>query len=386
MGLLLFALLACSNIANSQQNLTIAQIQGISNISPYIGQTVTIPEAVITYIDNSSMIVQSPAALEDGDPKTSEGLLVASSAPSWASLGKNVSITGRVSEWSNATLIEGPGLMIIELTQNEDIAEHQLEDELANFDFSNLEDLEALEWMHFEFREAKVCGPTTGSSDWLHVYFGDSRPRREPGIPAPGINGLPVFDLNLELFRFLQSSTSLPSLSANSIIEGTAIMVPDDERFELLGIQYQAEIAEVYAPVPDSNADDLSIASANLLRLDRSNSSYNLRLAKMTEYLLIGLGAPDIIGVQEVGDLSTLQDLANAMNTRLGNTSYRAYLEQGNNGTSINSGFLVNNRLEVETTRALGRSQQLSLGGVYMTDLPFSWKQKLGPIPKFQSK
>lgn len=382
---LAFAVFISINLSSfAQTTLSIGQIQGTGLFSPYTGENVVIPEAVITYRSSFGLIAQSTENADDQNPLTSEGIWIDFNPPSWATRGKTIRINGRVAESNGATIISGSNVSIEELSTAAYIKEENLDLRLANFDYSTIDDLETLEWMEFQFDEAKVCGPTFGNSDWIHVYFGDERPKREPGIPAPGISGYPVFDNNLENFSFLYSNQPLPDLSAHSIITGRGILLPDNERYELLGLNYQASIADVYSPVVNVDEEQLSIATANLLRLDIDFSNFNLRLPKIVNYLIEGLGAPHIIGVQEVANLPTLQALANAMNAAQTAKRYSAYLLQGNNSTSINSGYLVSGRIDVIEVSALGKSQSLSIGGALHDRPPLLLKAKTYTDPQIE--
>ena len=72
-----------------------------------------------------------------------------------------------------------------------------------------------------------------------------------------------------------------------------------------------------------------------------SASAYQRRLSKAANAIVNSLGAPDILSLQEVQDLPTLTDLANAVNT-LGGTTYVPYLiNTSNDPSSLNLGFLV---------------------------------------------
>lgn len=71
-----------------------------------------------------------------------------------------------------------------------------------------------------------------------------------------------------------------------------------------------------------------------------TSAAYTRRIAKAALAIVDALGKPDIVSLQEVQDLATLNDLANAVNS-LGSTTYVPYLQQGNDPNSLNLGFLV---------------------------------------------
>jgi hypothetical protein len=72
-----------------------------------------------------------------------------------------------------------------------------------------------------------------------------------------------------------------------------------------------------------------------------SSDAYTRRLTKAADAIVNSLGKPDILSLQELKDLSTLQDVAMAVNT-LGGTTYVPYLTSGNDTASLNLGFLIN--------------------------------------------
>ena len=72
-----------------------------------------------------------------------------------------------------------------------------------------------------------------------------------------------------------------------------------------------------------------------------SSAAYTRRLTKAAHAIVDALGTPDILSLQEIQDLPTLNDVANAV-TLLGGTFYIPYLTQGNDPNSLNLGFLVN--------------------------------------------
>jgi hypothetical protein len=71
-----------------------------------------------------------------------------------------------------------------------------------------------------------------------------------------------------------------------------------------------------------------------------TSAAYTRRLTKAALAIVDALGSPDILSLQEVQDLNTLNDLATAVNS-LGSTTYTPSLIQGNDSDSLNLGFLV---------------------------------------------
>ncbi len=105
-------------------------------------------------------------------------------------------------------------------------------------------------------------------------------------------------------------------------------------------------------------ADEFTVASANLQRFfDTTNdpgvgdvvltpAAFDRRLGKFSLLVRNVLRLPDIVAVQEVDNLATLQALATRVNddaslAGLANPGYVAYLEEGNDPGGIDVGFLV---------------------------------------------
>jgi predicted extracellular nuclease len=111
-------------------------------------------------------------------------------------------------------------------------------------------------------------------------------------------------------------------------------------------------------PVPVPAAGQFTIASFNMERFyDTTNdpatsdvvlttTAFNNRLNKASLAIRTVMRTPDIIGLQEVENLATLQAIANKINAdaiAAGETDpqYGAYLAEGNDVGGIDVGFLV---------------------------------------------
>lgn len=89
---------------------------------------------------------------------------------------------------------------------------------------------------------------------------------------------------------------------------------------------------------PANSSSQLTVASMNCQRLlrDLSPTALDRKLSKLALAIVRQLRSPDLIGVQEVGDLDLLQNLG----TRAGN--YQAVLLKGCDFSGINVGLLYN--------------------------------------------
>ncbi|HEX6159899.1 MAG TPA: hypothetical protein VF111_07020, partial [Thermoanaerobaculia bacterium] len=109
-----------------------------------------------------------------------------------------------------------------------------------------------------------------------------------------------------------------------------------------------------------------TVAAQNMLRLfDDVNdpligepvtapAAYAAKLASVSNHVRNNLGAPDVLAVSEVENLSTLQDLADQINLDQAGLGYVAYLEEGNDVGGIDVGFLVRDTVSVSSIEQLG--------------------------------
>lgn len=100
------------------------------------------------------------------------------------------------------------------------------------------------------------------------------------------------------------------------------------------------------APSITSPADSahFHVGTLNLNNFAGAGSpAYNTRLAKAALAIVNVFGKPDILSVQEVQDLPTLQAIGNAASALAGSgTVYQAYVAPANDVTNLSLGFLVN--------------------------------------------
>jgi predicted extracellular nuclease len=111
--------------------------------------------------------------------------------------------------------------------------------------------------------------------------------------------------------------------------------------------------------VPKAGRDQLRIASFNVENYFPAGTDLDLRIVTQAEYEekrdkiadAIGnrLDRPDVVAVQEVYDLASLQDLADVLG------GYTAYLEPGNDSRGIDVGFLIKDGIGHGNVRQLGK-------------------------------
>jgi uncharacterized protein len=377
-------------ILNDDVVLTpIHDIQGPGVSSPIVGSTVT-TRGIVTGRKSNGFFMQEPDASIDADPLTSEGIFVftSSAPPAAAAVGNLVQVAATVVEFvpgsdpfqppltelSFATVVQisagNPLPAPIALTTT-------FPDPAGLFD-----QLERLEGMRVSVASLTVNAATagnvnetnaTGSNNGVFhgVVTGVPRSLREAGIqppdptPAGTIPPIPRWDGNPELIRVDSDGlVGQPQLTVAAGQTVSGLIGPLDYGFrrytilpELGSIPTAAGAATsvaVSAPLPT----EVTVASYNLQRFfDDVNDplisepvltavAYANRLNKASLGIRNELQTPDIVGVVEVENLSTLQALATKINNdAVANTQpdpmYVAYLIEGNDVGGIDVGFLV---------------------------------------------
>lgn len=378
-------------ILNDDVALTaIHAIQGSGASSPLVSTVVT-TRGIVTGVKSNGFFIQEPDASADANPATSEGVLVftSSAPPVAAAVGNLVQVTGTVVEFVPSAdplqppLTEIGGAPSVSLISSGNPLPTAVSlsttfpDPAGAFD-----QLEAVEGMRVSVASLTVTGPTLGtvnepnatatsSGVFYGVVTGVPRPFREAGIQAPdpppsgSIPPIPRFDSNPERIRV--DSDGLvggPLIDVASGALVTSLVGPLDYSFRTYtvlpdpaappNVTGGATPTAVSAPLNT----EFTVASFNLERFfDDVNdpgigepvlttTAFNNRLAKASKAIRDYLHFPDILGVVEVENLTTLQSLATKINTdAVANTQpnpqYVAYLVEGNDVGGIDVGFLV---------------------------------------------
>jgi parallel beta-helix repeat protein len=394
-------------INNDDVTLTgICTIQGNGATSTYNGQNVS-TTGVVTGIKAGSSggyYIQDDAC--DADPTTSNGIFVFTGAtvPAAAVVGNLVQVTGTIQEFiPSADLFQKP---LTEFTSGSSaivLGTQALPTPVtitaADTQVNDLNNLEKYEGMRVAVPSLTVVGPTQGSITepgatvtsngvFFGVVTGVLRPFREAGInvsdPLPP--GAPAtvtrFDENPERIRV--DSDGQPGTTALDVAAGTIItnlvgeldysfraytVLPEPANPPTVGTQPGP--TAVPTPLPS----ELTVASFNMERFfDTVNdpstsdpvlttSAYNRRVAKASLIIRTLQHYPDVIGVEEMENLSTLQNVAAQVNSdavnldSLPNPQYVAYLIEGSDIGGIDVGFLV-------------KSSRVTVGSVTQIELP----------------
>lgn len=366
--------------------LTISQIQGSGGQSPYVAQRVE-TRGVVTARKFNGFFIQTPDPEADNDPATSEGLFVftSSTPPADAAVGNLLSVTGTVTEFRPAS--DPAGLTLTELTNatlsilstaNPLPAAVTLTNSILSA-AGGIEQLERFEGMRVTVPSLTVVSPTDGivnetnatatsNGVFYGVLTGVARPFREPGVdvhetlPAGSPCCVPRFDANPETLRV--DSDALLGTTATNVSTGAVVanltgpLDYSPRAYTLLADGTQTVLTPGLAaaiPVPAPTSGEVTVASFNMERFfDTVNdpgisdavltpAAFLNRLNKASLAIRNVLRMPDVIVVEEVENLATLEAIAAKVNQDAGspNPNYQAFLAEGNDPGGIDVGVLV---------------------------------------------
>lgn len=354
-----------SFFAVAQQELEIWEIQGSTNNSPYDGLFVTTMNNIVTAVGDDRFFIQTPPERSDNNSNTSDGLLVYTGSFPNLNIGDIVTVTGYIDEYNWVTEFSSSGLSVVKESTTTDIPDPiQLDENFPSTSNSTIQDLEKIEGMYAEVTNGIFTGPI---EDGI-AYFTNQpiRSFREAGIEYPGINGQPEWDGNPEVMLFepeLLNGGITPIISAGMRFTATGVISGNYSDYYFFPTNYSLSGTIPQRAVRDKTTKEATIGSINQFVFDEDDFGFDKRLNKMTNYIIQQLKTPDILAVQEVNDFESLQLLADAINAKAIDTDYKAFLEQGNNGSFINTGFLVRNSVQNIQVTQLGKTQNLSIGG-----------------------
>jgi hypothetical protein len=214
----------------------------------------------------------------------------------------------------------------------------------------------------------------------VHVTAAPERAFREPGVAFPGIPEepqIPVWDGNPEVFELDPDKLGLSnrSIPAGSHFDAVGVVGFEFGGYELWPTSLTVRELPIPQPVRARQESEFTVGSLNMFRLFDdvddppdtntqgaprddsvvSSAEYERRRVKLAGYILSVLDAPDILAVQEVEKLGVLEDLADDIATMNPGVVYSAYLEEGNDIGTIDSGFLVRDTVAVDAVTQIGR-------------------------------
>jgi len=384
-------------------NLSIHDIQGPGDTSPVVGRLVS-TTGIVTAVVSNGFFIQNPDNAADADPNTSEGVFVfTSSRPSSPALvGNLVQVTGTVAEFipssdpnspSSTEISGGPSVTL--LTTGNSLPTPVTLTAADTNPSGPIDQLEKYEGMRVHVDVLNVTGPTDGNLSeanatstsngvFFGVVSGIPQPFREPGIqlPDPLPAGSPAtvtrWDSNPEILRVntaVQSGSVKLDVTTGATVSNLTGPLDFNSRFYSILTDPDPNTTATgnisATSVPVAAANELTIANFNMERffdtvddpgsdVALSATAFANRLNKASLAIRNVLNTPDIIGVEEMEHLSTLQALADKINSDAvaaaqTNPNYQAYLAEGNDVGGIDVGLLVKSTISVISVVQVGK-------------------------------
>jgi hypothetical protein len=340
--------------------LAIHDIQGPGATSPYVNVRVQ-TSGIVTGRRPGMFFIQAADDDVDSDPNTSEAVLVFHPGMTPPALGSLVDVTGTVTEFAadqkTVTSIAGLPSVVLLSSGNSLPAPVTLTAGDTPGD-GGLDVLERLEGMRVHVPALQVVAPTGAGpiGVFYGVIEGVARPFREPGVdpftaaPAGLPSGVPAFDGNPERLRVVsngQPGALRIDAAAGQIVadlvgpldyESNAYtIVPDPAAYGVTGSQ-------TAVPVRAPASHEFTVATLNVQQLSDSAATFDTRLAKLSLLVRDVLQSPDVLGVAEVENLDTLQQLADRINADFGSGVYTAHLLEMDDAPG---GLPIERRLDV---------------------------------------
>ncbi len=366
----------------------IFEIQGNAAASPFEGQAVATVANVVTCLAPDGFFMQTPAARDDGDINTSNGIFVFTDTPPTVAVGDVVDVAGGVSEFFGFTEIDGDTVTV---TGTDALPAAVVFDASVPSPDPNAPSC-AIEYECYEGMLVDVANGTVGGSNQrfgpdpiaeVHITAG-TRAFREPGVEFPGLMAppIPTWDGNPEVFELDPDRLGLTNqiIPAGSTFSATGVLGFEFGGYELWPQSLMVNAAPLPTPVRAAGADERTIGSLNLFRLFDdiadgnetvvSAAEYQRRLSKLSQYIRGVLLSPDVLAVQEVESQTVLQDLADQIALDDPSVVYTAYVVEGNDVGGIDVGFLVQDDVAVDAVTQLGAAEILTFDGSLLHDRP----------------
>ncbi len=353
----------------NQPAFAIHEVQGTGNESPLLGQLITLQGNIVTARGDNFFVIQSPESEYDNNSLTSEAVVIAGTY--FGSPGDVVEVTGTVHEEDGLTIIANPGLSVTNTGEDLPLpAAVTLSETLPSPNYTAVHSLERVEGMRVHF-EAIANGPSSRSED-VPLRIGASRVFREPGIEAPGLPGLPVWDGNPELFWLDPNGLNAPNqrfFSTGSLISATGVMIEAEPRFwRVLAESYTFTPGPDAAPVRPKTPNEFTVGSLNALFLLEEEENIEVKYQKIARYIEVQMGLPDILAIQEVGAFTELNTLAFYLEQQNPQAQYDAYLLPTN--LDLKLGYLVREHFTNLQISQLGADETFTFSGGLLHDRP----------------
>lgn len=373
-------------VATPPPTVSIQAIQA-AKPSPYNTQKVT-TSGIVIGVKSNGFYIEAPDA--SANPTTPQGVLVytgSTAKPSYIAIGNEVQVTGTVATYPPAVLTPGTEIddpQTTLLATNRPLPTSVTITAAMDSPSGGIYQFTRYEGMRVAIGSLTTTSGTgatlneaaetnTSNGRFYGVVTGVPRPFREPGVSVtdtvfgPVPPGVPLWDSNPELLYIDSLVLGGPAINLTSKSTLTGVVGVMDFSFGSPELLLDAATRPTVTggltvePIPAEAANEFTIASFNMERFyndkadaDNPGSSavvvtpeaYQRRLTKASLAIRTVLNSPDIIGTQEIENLAVLTDLADKVNSDAvaagqPNPEYVADLFLANDGTAINTGFLV---------------------------------------------
>jgi uncharacterized repeat protein (TIGR01451 family) len=382
--------------------IPIHTLQGSGDTTPFNNQIVS-TTGIVTSLRTNGFFIQTPDAEVDNDPATSEGVFVFTSSKPTVLVGDSVRVTGKIVEFLptgsalTATEFNNTGLTVQSLSSGNPLpaAVHITAADLSPS--GPPDQLERFEGMRVFFDSLTSVGPTrsnlteaTSTATSTGLFYaeitGTPRGFREPGIeagvalPAGTPTGVPVYDGNPEIIAVdtdpRRGVTAVDVSSGAVLTAVTGVLDYTGDRYTLLadpvGGVGSFTAGMTATPVSVAGEREFTIASFNMERfyndvndndggVTLTTAAYQGRLNKASLAIINLLHLPDLIGIEEMENIQTLQDLAakvnaDAVGAGFPDPQYQPFLFEGNDPSAIDVAVLAKSpRVTVNNAVQIGK-------------------------------
>jgi hypothetical protein len=308
--------------------LKIYQIQGAGHLSPFNGQHVT-TEGIVTAIDidgSRGFWIQDPTG--DGNDQTSDAVFVFTGSVPTVSVGQLVRVEGNVNEYRGSdpnnlsiTEIESPAITVIStgnalpaatlIGTGGRLAPTEVidNDNFSAFDPSQdaIDFYESLEGMRVTVPNAQATGPTSGNATWVVGDLGANA----TGMNSAGGITISAGDLNPERIQVFYDAGVSPAgvkpdaVTGDHLGDVTGILTYFGGDYELIPTAIGSTgSGPVVLPKETTtlhgDAEHLTVGALNVENLDPLDAQAKFDALALN--IVNNLGAPDIVGLEEVQD------------------------------------------------------------------------------------
>ena len=322
---LLFALSACSNSTDSDNNASISEVQGCTHVSPYDGKYVKEVLGIVTKKYENGFVIQSTHP--DDQICSSEAIFIFTSNYSDVQSGDQVSVSGKVQEYVtngrdsfNLSQTEITDAKVRIMAHSSELLlpvllgakgypmpEKTIEDDaMETFDPLNdgLDYFESLEWMRVKLPRMRVVGPRNPYNEIVVVEVSGDEGQRS-GYTLNGDRG----NLHPERIMIQLPASWTRKVNVGDVLEeGTTGIL--NYSYGNYKIEPVNEVRMSQLKDEDENGFDssakLRIATYNLFNF--SQFSQHKKIESLADQIVNTLQCPDLIVFQEIQDDSGEED------------------------------------------------------------------------------